>query len=321
MLRAEALHHTYPGAAQASLTGVSLHIGAGQVLGLLGPNGAGKSTLMALLAGLLPIQAGRVSWQGEPLAPRRTGRARHVALAPQSDAFYPMLTVEENLACFAAASALPRREARMRCDQVIAQTQLAPWRHRRAGELSGGVRRRLSLAIALQTSPDVLLLDEPTAGVDPQSRAFILQVLRTRAEAGCALVFSSHLMGEIEALADEVLILDHGRVLRQAPLADLLADEGRTLTLDLPGSASPPSLPPGDDTLHAALGLPAGTPGLAWRRIGDRRLIVTLPETLSPVQALARLEAAGIGLQGAAFGRASLEHTFMAMTDGALRDE
>ncbi len=307
MLRATGLHYTYPGAPRPALADVSLQVAPGRLLGLLGPNGAGKSTLLAALTGLVHPDAGTITWAGEPLD-TRAGRPRVVALAPQQDAFYPMLSVAENLACFAAAAGLGGANARQRGEQALVQTRLQDWRTRRAGQLSGGLKRRLNLAIALLPAPAVLLLDEPTAGVDPQSRAFLRQVLRTLADEGIALVVSSHLMGEIEALADEVLILDQGRVLRCAPLAELLADQSRRLTLDI-GAAD----------LAAAQALLAAHGEL--RPLDGTRLELQLAPRSSPARVLGALEAAGLALRGAEFGRTRLESTFMALTDEALRDD
>jgi ABC-2 type transport system ATP-binding protein len=306
MLQVQGLGYTYPGASTPALSDVSFAAPAGQVLGLLGPNGAGKSTLMALLAGLLVPAAGAITLDGQPLRQQPGGPAA-LALAPQQDAFYPMLSVAENLRCFAAAAGLRGALAQERQQRALAQVQLQPHTRRRAGELSGGLKRRLNLAIALLQAPRVLLLDEPTAGVDPQSRAFMLGTLRELAAAGQVLIFSSHLMSEIEALASQVLILDHGRVLRHQPLSTLLADESATLALEAGGIA--PAL---IDALLAAHG--------RMQRQDERRVQLQVHPGGSAVQALAALEAAGATVHGARFGRSSLEHTFIALTDEALRD-
>jgi len=307
MLRATGLTYTYPGAARPALEDVSLQVAPQRLLGLLGPNGAGKSTLMALLTGLIPPATGAVHWRGEPLD-FRAGRPRRVALAPQQDAFYPMLSVADNLACFAAAAGLSGAVSRQRRERALELTRLQDWCGRRAGQLSGGLKRRLNLAIALLQAPAVLLLDEPTAGVDPQSRAFLRQVLRSLVDEGLALVVSSHLMGEIEALADDVLILDRGRVLRSAPLAELLADQQRRLTLDLAAADLPAAL-----ALLAAHG--------QARPLDATRVELLLADHSRAAQVLGALDAAGLVLRGAEFGRTRLESTFMALTDEALRDE
>jgi ABC-2 type transport system ATP-binding protein len=217
------LRYRYPRASVAALDGVDLDAHAGQVLGLLGPNGAGKTTLLALLAGLWSADAGSITLDGAPLAAIRTHQPQAIALAPQDDAFYPMLSVRENLACFAAAAGLAGATARVRIAAVLGQTQLERHAAQRAQRLSGGLKRRLNLAITLLPEPRVLLLDEPTSGVDPQSRAFLREVIGTLAQEGRIVILSSHLMSDIEMLAQRVVILDQGRLLCAGSLPELLA--------------------------------------------------------------------------------------------------
>lgn len=217
------LCYRYPRSSVAALDGVDLDARAGQVLGLLGPNGAGKTTLLALLAGLWTANLGSLTLDDAPLATMRAHQPQAIALAPQDDAFYPMLSVRENLACFAAAAGLAGATARARIAAVLAQTQLERHAAQRAQRLSGGLKRRLNLAITLLPEPRVLLLDEPTAGVDPQSRAFLREVIGTLAQEGRIVILSSHLMSDIEALAQQVVILDQGRVLCAGSLPELLA--------------------------------------------------------------------------------------------------
>lgn len=229
VLAVRGLRYRYPRGNVFALDGVDLDARVGQVLGLLGPNGAGKTTLLALLAGLWPADGGTLTLDDEPLAATRACQPQAIALAPQDDAFYPMLSARENLACFAAAAGLAGAKARVRIDTVLAQTQLERHAQQRAQRLSGGLRRRLNLAISLLAAPRVLLLDEPTAGVDPQSRAFLREVIGTLAQEGRIVILSSHLMSDIEALAQQVVILDQGRVLRAGALHELLA-QARSLT-------------------------------------------------------------------------------------------
>lgn len=304
MLEIANLHHRYPGADREALRGVNLNARAGEVTGLLGPNGAGKSTLMGLVAGLLPLQQGHILLNGQaaPLA----GWGRTIAFAPQTDAFYPMLTAHENLACFAAACGLHGAQAHERIRTVLTQVQLERHRQQRAGRLSGGLKRRLNLAIALLGQPQLLILDEPTASVDPQSRTFLLRVISDLAQAGVAVLFSSHLMSEVEALATEVVILDQGRVLRAGSLSSLLAQANATLTLDLTKDS------PTVETVLTPLG--------RLVRQTDRWQL-HLHAGCSAPQALTALEVAGIPIQGASFGRSSLEDIFMALTHEALRDD
>ncbi|MDB5896799.1 MAG: transporter ATP-binding protein [Ramlibacter sp.] len=216
---ATGLVYRYPGQETPALRGMDLRLQRGQAVGLLGPNGSGKSTLISLLAGLRQPQQGRI----EVAASDR----RRVAWVPQETAFYPDLTCRENLAFFAAMLATPRAQAARRIDEAIATCMLAEFADRRARHCSGGVRRRLNLAIALLQQPEVLLLDEPTAGVDPQSRAFLLERVRELVAAGTAVLYATHYMEEVSAVCSDIVVLDHGQVLAVGDLATLLrGDEG-----------------------------------------------------------------------------------------------
>jgi ABC-2 type transport system ATP-binding protein len=212
-IAASGLVYRYPRQQSAALRGVDLRLARGQAVGLLGPNGSGKSTLISLLAGLRKPQQGRIDV---------AAAAGGVAWVPQEYAFYPELSCRENLAFFAAMLHLPRAEAERRIDAAIATCMLGEFAQRRARHCSGGVRRRLNLAIALLQRPAVLLLDEPTAGVDPQSRSFLLERVRDLAAAGTAVLYATHYMEEVGAVCSDIVLLDHGQVLAVGGLATLL---------------------------------------------------------------------------------------------------
>jgi len=307
MLQISDLAYRYPGSKQPSLDGVSLSVYRGQLVGLLGPNGAGKTTLISHLSGLLPLQKGTITVDDLPLAKARRADPTRIAIAPQEYAFYPVLTVDENLSCFASASGLSGRYKSKRVETSIAATQLASHRGVRAQHLSGGLKRRLNLAIALLPEPDFLLLDEPTVGVDPQSRAFLLSTIQQLAAAGMGVIYTSHYMEEIEALAQEVTIIDHGKVLIQGRLDALLnTDAAKTrVTLAL---ANPPE---NAATILAAYGDVAVT--------GDGFDVLLRPEVL-PTTLFSALSEAGISISHAQFGRQNLENLFMALTHRTLRD-
>lgn len=217
VVAAEQLEYTYPRRAEPALRGVDLRLSRGQALGLLGPNGSGKSTLINLLVGLREPQRGRIVHpSGTP----------SVAWVPQEYAFYPDLTCLENLEFFAGMLDLPAPELSSRVERAVQTCMLQEFGGRRARECSGGVRRRLNLAIGLLQAPDVLLLDEPTVGVDPQSRAFLLDRVRDMAAAGTAVLYATHYMEEVSAVCSHILLLDHGKVLASGDLATLLRGDG-----------------------------------------------------------------------------------------------
>lgn len=302
VLAVEDLVHRYSGAAAPALNGVSLRAERGQVLGLLGPNGAGKTTLISHLVGAQSLQGGRIRIDGQPLAAVRAQTPTRIGVAPQELAFYPALSVRENLECFGAAAGLRGAQRAKRLAACLDFAQLQAFADVRAERLSGGLKRRLNLAIAVMPEPQLLLLDEPTVGVDPQSRAFVLDAIRSLANAGTAVIYASHYMQEIEAIADRVLILDHGRVLRDAPLEALLAEGAALLTLRADGLTA--------QSLQA------------WGVVeqGPDPWCVRLHPGQRASAVLAALDAQGVHVRQAEFGRAGLEQLFMALTHRALRD-
>ncbi|WP_035383562.1 ABC transporter ATP-binding protein [Ferriphaselus sp. R-1] len=306
MLEVSALSFRYPGAAVPALENVSLTARAGEVLGLLGPNGAGKTTLIAHLSGLLAIQDGDISLDGQPLASLRARQPTRIAVAPQEYAFYPTLTVTENLACFAGVGGLSGTQARTRIAECLAFSQLERHVAVRADRLSGGLKRRLNLAIALLHRPELLLFDEPTVGVDPQSRAFLLDAVKALAAQGCAVIYTSHYMEEVEAIADRVVILDQGKVLRQGALSDLLGADATELQLAVAGEES--------GRLTALL-----SPFGHVTRQGDGvRLSLDARQDVAAV--VAAVAAAGLEIRRMRYGHADLEQLFMALTKRSLRD-
>ena len=214
LLVADAVRYCYPRQIAPALADVSLTLSRGKIVGLLGPNGSGKSTLISLLNGLRTPQAGSVRFVGDP--------APTVAWVPQEYAFYPQLTCRENLQFFLSMLAVPRYERVTRLDQAIASCVLAEFLDKQARHCSGGVRRRLNIAIGLLQKPDVLLLDEPTVGVDPATRHFLLDQVRQLAQQGAAIMYATHYMEEAAAVCNEILILDLGRVVASGDLATLL---------------------------------------------------------------------------------------------------
>ena len=222
-----------------ALAGLSLVLGRREWVGLLGPNGAGKSTLMAAIAGLLPLDSGSIDLFGRR-ADRRSA-SRLIGLVPQEIALYPLLTTVENLRVFGRLNGVVARELGERVDWALEWTGLERRADTPAGELSGGMQRRLNIACGVLHRPSLVLLDEPTVGVDPQGRRRIWRMLEELRTDGASLVQSTHELHEIETLCDRMLIMDHGRVLAQGTVTELvertLGDRASLrLTLDRPAA-------------------------------------------------------------------------------------
>lgn len=306
MLSIRNLSFRYAAASDAALDDVSLDAARGEVLGLLGPNGAGKTTLIAHLCGLLTIQSGTITLDQLPLSTQLARNPLRIALAPQEYAFYPSLSVVENLACFAGVGGLSGNMKKTRMLECLAFAQLERYSATRADRLSGGLKRRLNLAIAMLHRPELLLFDEPTVGVDPQSRAFLLQAIKKLAQDGCAVIYTSHYMEEVEAIADRVVILDRGRVLQQGALDQLLSSSSAHLLLAVDGNDN--------ERLVAALS-PFGN--VSPQRVGVK---ITLASRDNLARVVAAVEAAGLTISHMRFGDGNLEQLFMSLTHSSLRD-
>jgi ABC-2 type transport system ATP-binding protein len=230
MLQAQDLWKSY--GAQAAVAGVSLELKGGEILGLLGPNGAGKSTTVAMLCGLTPPDRGSVTLAGQPVGDEASPAKRRIGLVPQDIALYEDLPAVANLELFGALYGVTDGLAD-RARNALELVGLTERAKDKPQTFSGGMKRRLNIACALVHDPDVLLLDEPTVGVDPQSRNAIFDNLETLRGRGKALLYTTHYMEEAERLCDRVVIVDHGKVVaadRKSALVALLPPEKRTRT-------------------------------------------------------------------------------------------
>jgi ABC-2 type transport system ATP-binding protein len=214
------LSFRYQGAGRDAIQGLSLDIAQGSLFGLLGPNGSGKTTLISILCGLLKAGSGQVSVDAVP------------SLVPQDYAFYPRMSILENLEFFAGVQGLRGSLAQERIAEMLRISGLEENLRKRAEDCSGGMKRRLNIAIGLLTKPKLLFLDEPTVGIDPQSRHFILQAVRQINRQGCTVVYTSHYMEEVEELCDEIGILDLGTLLCRGSLKKLLGGRKKHKNLE-----------------------------------------------------------------------------------------
>jgi ABC-2 type transport system ATP-binding protein len=231
ILQAQGLVLRYPGAKRPAVDGVDLELAPGEILGLLGPNGAGKSTTVGILSTLLRPVAGRVRCLGVDLLahPRRV--RPQIGLVPQEVALYGALSVRENLTFFGRMYGLAGRRLADGVEGGLEAAGLTEAAHRPVRELSGGMRRRANLAAGLVHSPGLLFLDEPTVGVDAQSRARILESLGRLAAAGTAMVYTTHYMEEAQALCRRVAVIDHGRVIAAGAPEELIRRHPPAATL------------------------------------------------------------------------------------------
>lgn len=212
-----------------AVSDVSFSIRPGEVFGLLGPNGAGKTTTMSIIAGLLRADSGELRFRDQVVDPASGGLSRMLGVVPQDLAIYPDLTARENLDFFGRLYGVRGAELESRRTAAFDQAGLTQHADRLARTFSGGMKRRLNFAIALLHRPALLMLDEPTVGVDPQSRAHLLDGVRRLRSEGVSVLYASHYMEEVQAVCDRVAIVDHGRTIVSGTLDELLGK----LTVDL----------------------------------------------------------------------------------------
>ena len=291
-----------------AVDGVSLAVRPGELLALLGPNGAGKSTTLSMLCGLLAPDAGSVSLAGQSLAADRHAYQRRIGLVPQEIALFEQLSARANVELFGSLYGLSRAQLRERVPAVLARVGLLDRADDRAERFSGGMKRRLNIACALLHEPELLLLDEPTAGVDPQSRNAIFETLEGLKRDGKALIYTTHYMEEAERLADRIVIVDQGRVIAEGTLATLLArlPASEQLLLQVEGEADPVAL--------------QALPGVRQVQLQGGRLRIGVDSLAATAGLLQQLASQGLRLQHLSSGRATLEDVFLHLTGKSLRD-
>ena len=207
---------------EKAVNDISFDVKTGEILGFLGPNGAGKSTLMSLVAGLRTPEAGTITLAGQPVAGSASVDRRNLGLVPQTIALFPGLTAEENLRIFGELQGLRGLNLKAALDEAFAAAQLEDRRRSLVKTFSGGMQRRLNLVAALLHRPKLLLCDEPTVGVDPQSRNAIFEHLQQLNRSGVTIIYSTHYMEEAERMCSRIGIIDHGRILALGTLDELL---------------------------------------------------------------------------------------------------
>jgi ABC-2 type transport system ATP-binding protein len=296
-----------------AVDGVSFEIGSGEIVGVLGPNGAGKTTTVSLIVGLLRPDSGEVLIQGAALRADTDPAKSKLGLVPQELALYDELSARENLRFFGGLHGVTGGTL----DAAIASTLALVGLEDRAGHrvvtFSGGMKRRLNLAAGLLHDPQILLLDEPTVGVDPQSRNAIFDNLEALKKQGKALLYTTHYMEEAERLCDRIVIIDQGKVVAQDTLRALyrLLPAANELWVEL-ASPAPAS---------AALATLSALPGVTSATLEGEQLKVGLNDLASSAPGvLAWLSAHGHSYHHLSSKRGDLEAVFLALTGKKLRD-
>ena len=217
----ERLSFRYPGSDEVLLSDVSLAIGKGESFGLFGPNGAGKTTLMNLMTGVLNANAGDVKILGHPMGTTSKKANRLFGFVPQDFSFYDELSPLENMEFYGAWAGLDSKRIKKRTSELLSILGLEDVKKRHVGKFSGGMKRRVNLAIGVIHNPSVLFLDEPTVGVDVQTRHAIISYLKQLNENGTTLIYTSHQLSEAETLCRDIALIDSGKIVAEGTLDDL----------------------------------------------------------------------------------------------------
>ena len=307
MLQVQNLGKSY--AARQVVSDVSFDAAPGQIIGLLGPNGAGKTTTVSMICGLTAADQGSVLLSGQRINSDSSVIKRKVGLVTQDIALYEELPALGNLETFGALYGLRGSDLRQRALAALELVGLTDRARNKPSTFSGGMKRRLNIACALVHDPDILLLDEPTVGIDPQSRNAIFDNLETLKARGKTMIYTTHYMEEAERLCDRIVIMDHGKVIANDTLAGLYRQLpiSATLAIELDGEIDIADL--------------ARQPGVKTVSQENGRLTVGVDSlSTSASIVLAWLTRAGHRVNRVSSGRANLETLFLAITGRQLRD-
>ena len=297
---------------RVALDDVSFKVDAGETIGLLGPNGAGKTTTLSMMCGLARPDSGSVSFQGKVVQNTNQFKQR-VGLVPQDLALYDELPASANLELFGGLYGLEGKELARRADAALELVGLETRRRDRVKTFSGGMKRRLNIAAALLHDPELILLDEPTVGVDPQSRNAIFENLEELKRRGKTLIYTTHYMEEAERLCDRVVIIDHGKVLADDTVRGLyrLLPAAQAVVLEIDGPAPPAGM-------MASL---ATLPGISSVEYIAGGIQIETDDFGTPLaRALGIIANHGLRVASVRTAQPSLENVFISLTGHAMRD-
>ncbi|MFS8480227.1 MAG: ATP-binding cassette domain-containing protein [Micromonosporaceae bacterium] len=315
MIETRGLRKSFRGRGRAAtveaVRGVDLTVGEGEIFGFLGPNGAGKTTTLRMLATLLPPDGGEATVAGADLRTQPGEVRKRIGYVSQGGGVWDDSTAREELELQARLYGMTKREARSRAQAAIQAFQLESFADRRAKTYSGGQRRRVDIALGCVHQPRLVFLDEPTTGLDPQSRAHMWDEVRRLREMGMTVFITTHYLDEADALCDRLAIMDHGRIVTEGTPAQLKREiAGDVVTLGLNGASA------------IARKLLEGEPYVRGIEPVENtlRLYVDAGAAAIP-QILRRLDDEGIALRSVELHRPSLDDVFLAKTGRSLRDE
>lgn len=292
-----------------AVDGIDLTVKKGEILGILGPNGAGKSTLISMICGLINKDSGEVIY--EESTKEISKWKKNIGIVPQDFALYWDLTAEENIRFFCSLYGYKGEDLRRRTDKVLEFVGLTDVKDKRASSYSGGMKRRLNIACAIAHSPKLIIMDEPTVGIDPQSRNHVLESVKKLRDDGATIIYTSHYMQEVDDICDRIAIIDKGKIIAEGTSSELksLITNNKTYYVSLNKKV---------DGLEDKLMEISGIQNVTFE--DNRYRIETLKSTSFISKIVSLISDMGIDIINISNEEITLEHVFLALTGKKLRD-
>ncbi|MGV3273481.1 ABC transporter ATP-binding protein [Bacillus sp. CIS52] len=291
---------------------ISLRVEKGEIFGLLGPNGAGKSTTVSMISTVLSPTGGTICINGMSLQKQPAAIKKVMGIVPQEIALYQALSAKDNLAFFGSLYGLSGKELDKRIDEVLDIIELKEQRNQRVSEFSGGMKRRVNIGAALMNEPKLFILDEPTVGIDPQSRHHILETVKTlNQEKGMTVIYTSHYMEEVEYLCERAAIMDRGSIIACGTKDELKQSAGASDTLIVNAEGL------NDDAVQKIRRIP----GVSEAAVSHQTISMLVSAAERNILDIADdIRRTGITIKGIHFEEANLESIFLRLTGKTLRD-
>ncbi|WP_160674694.1 ABC transporter ATP-binding protein [Clostridium sp. C8-1-8] len=290
---------------------LSLDVREGEIFGLLGPNGAGKSTTINMITGLLKPTRGDIQIFGKDFKSNENSIKGQIGLVPQSLAIYNALSAEDNVSFFAGLYGLKGKALKAAVEEALEFTGLLEHRKTQAKKFSGGMARRLNIACAIAHKPKLIIMDEPTVGIDPQSRNHILRSVKELNKQGCTIIYTSHYMEEVEELCSRIVIVDHGKVIAEGTKESLIAIVSDTQSLDIQVEGLEKLV---EEELREI-------PGVKGFEINDQKITVnSLREINNLDKIISYFSNKDMAIRNIEYKKINLETVFLSLTGRKLRD-
>jgi len=294
-----------------AVAGISLAIEKGELFGLLGPNGAGKSTTISMISALLQPTAGSIRIKGNDIEKKALEAKKCIGLVPQEIALYPTLTASENLAFWGRMYGLSGKQLRERMEAVLKIVGLEERKNEKIQNYSGGMKRRINIAASLLHQPEILIMDEPTVGIDPQSRSHILETVKKLNGEGITVIYTSHYMEEVEYLCSRIAIMDQGKVIALGEKDELKSLAAEKNTVEVEVAAVTPAMLERLRAIKGVLGINAE---------GNKLTILSEVGTNLLTEILSVIAGMNSKVLSVKAEEPNLESVFLGLTGRALRD-